>query len=178
MRMLCQALPAFALLAAATGAAALPHAQGSCGGGSYRVVRGDTLYSIARLCRSSVAGLVRMNGLRSPILPGQRLRLREEAPKAAGAEDDGTTIGNGHRVEAGDTLYSLARRMRVSLAALLAANPGIDPERMEIGDIVRLPQGAAAPEPARPRQRAQPAAPDEDEAAKPEDEDEREPEGM
>jgi len=53
----------------------------------------------------------------------------------------------------GDTLYSLARWSRVSLPALLAANPGIDPRAIEIGDVIRLPSGAARPQLARARER-------------------------
>lgn len=47
-------------LTAAT--ARLPHAQGECGS-TYTVIRGDTLYSIARLCGSSVNAIARASGL-------------------------------------------------------------------------------------------------------------------
>ena len=46
-------------------AAGLPHARGVCTD-SYTVMRGDTLYSIARLCRSSVGAMARANRLASP----------------------------------------------------------------------------------------------------------------
>lgn len=189
MKPFCHAVLAFGALAAASGAAALPHARGSCAGGSYRVVRGDTLYSIARLCRGSVAAIASANGLRSPtrIAPGQRLLIRPAAAEAPKPPEPASEDGGGseYRFQRGDTLYSLARWSRVGLAALLAANPGIDPEEIEIGDEVRLPQGAVPPEPARARERGTPrAAPppqpddEEDEADKPDEEREREPEGM
>ena len=59
----------------------------------------------------------------------------------------------GYRIERGDTLYSLARWAGVSLRALLAANPGIDPRKIEIGDLVRMPEGARDPARARARER-------------------------
>lgn len=53
----------------------------------------------------------------------------------------------------GDTLYSLARWAQTSLPTLLAANPGIDPRKIEIGDSVRLPAGAADPDEMRAHER-------------------------
>lgn len=185
MRPFRPALLALAALAAAPAALALPHAQGSCAGGTYRVVRGDTLYSIARLCRSGVADLARANRLDSAarIAPGQVLRLRP-APTQPAPAYEGGEAEDGYRVVAGDTLFSLARWSRVSLAALLAANPGIEPEKLEIGDLVRLPQGAVRPDASRARERGAPrAAPsprpeNEDDEEKPDEEREPEPEGM
>lgn len=58
----------------------------------------------------------------------------------------------GYAFVRGDTLYSLARWARTSVGALLAANPGIDPAKIEIGDVVRLPAGARDPAPMRFRE--------------------------
>jgi len=171
-------LPLLPLLAAA----GLPHAQGTCGD-DYRVVRGDTMYSIARLCGGTVAAIAQASGIADParIEVGQRLdtdgagpprpaagdgkdagQAREPAGRgrdaAAGqARDEGAV----YRMARGDTLYSLARWARVSLRALRAANPGMDPARIEIGDPIRLPAGARDPGPARARERGRevPTAP-------------------
>lgn len=186
-------------LIAADDTGPLPHASGTpagpgrnCGG-AYTVARGDTLYSIARRCETSVAWLVRVNELGDPpqLEPGQELEIGIEVENRAGrslsihssppppppttairplprmtpartsradaprlrprAEDDI------YRFQAGDTLYSLARWARTSLAALRAANPDIDPRDIEIGDPIRLPRGAARPEPMRLRERGRPA---------------------
>ena len=64
-----------------------------------------------------------------------------------------------YRFARGDTLYSLARWARVSVPALLAANPGVNPHKIEIGDMVRLPAGAALPYATRLRERGPGAAP-------------------
>ena len=63
------------------------------------------------------------------------------------------TAADLYHFQAGDTLYSLARWARTSLAALRAANPGADPRDIEIGEPIRLPRGAARPEPMRLRER-------------------------
>ena len=150
---------AAALLLALAGAAA-PVTTPSCGD-SYRVVRGDTLNRIARRCGSSVAAIARASGVRNPnlILVGQRLVIPGAAP--ALVADRRTTASGSlvYRMARGDTLYSLARWSRSGLPALLAANPGIDPHKIEIGDAVRLPAGAVRPERARARERGGSVAP-------------------
>lgn len=44
-----------------------------------------------------------------------------------------------HKVVAGDTPSSIARRYRVKVAALLAANPGLNPQRMRIDQNLSVP---------------------------------------
>jgi LysM repeat protein len=77
------ALPLAFFLIAAAEAAPLPHASGApagpgpgCGGG-FTAARGDTLYSIARRCETSVAELVQENDLGRPpqLATGQRLDI-------------------------------------------------------------------------------------------------------
>lgn len=145
---------AAALLLTLAGAAG-PSTSAPCGE-SYRVVRGDTLYRISRRCGCSVASIARASGVRNPnrIYVGQRLVIPRSRTAVAASEaprqrdDDGV-----YRMARGDTLYSLARWSRTSLPALLAANPGIDPRKIEIGDAVRLPAGATDPERLRARER-------------------------
>ena len=57
------------------------------------------------------------------IPPGDRVTLRE------------------HTVAKGETLSHIARQYRVSLEALRAANPGIEPRRMQIGTVLVIPRG-------------------------------------
>jgi tetratricopeptide (TPR) repeat protein len=44
-----------------------------------------------------------------------------------------------HRVQAGETLAAIARRYNVKLEALLAANPGLNPRRLQVGQGLRIP---------------------------------------
>lgn len=44
-----------------------------------------------------------------------------------------------HTVKAGETLSSIAGDYRVSLAALIAANPGITPNMIYVGQRIRIP---------------------------------------
>jgi LysM repeat protein len=179
---------AFFLTAAAEGGP-LPHASGApagpgpgCGGG-FTAARGDTLYSIARRCETSVAELVQENRLGRPteLAAGQELDIpgfaEREGPKPPEAgpppprdllppqirtrPDRGgpppplpaRREAGVYRFQAGDTLFSLARWARVSLPALLAANRGIDPAGIAAGTPISLPAGAARPEVLRARER-------------------------
>lgn len=44
-----------------------------------------------------------------------------------------------YRVQPGDTLASIARRNNIGLEALTAANPGLDPRRLQVGAMLRIP---------------------------------------
>jgi LysM repeat protein len=42
-------------------------------------------------------------------------------------------------VQAGDTPAAIARRYGFKLDALMAANPGLNPTRMKVGQVLNLP---------------------------------------
>jgi len=131
------------VIAAGIGLAALAPPARTCA--DYVVMRDDTLSRIAGRCRSSVAAIARASGIANPnlIRIGQRLVIPGQ--RTAAARPPAPAAASGYRIQPSDTLYSLARWARVGLPALLAANPGIDPRKIEIGDAVRLPAGAADP---------------------------------
>jgi LysM repeat protein len=55
-----------------------------------------------------------------------------------------------HTVAAGETFYGIANRYRVTPAAMRAANPDADAERIRVGQTLRIPApGAAAAPPTR-----------------------------
>jgi len=146
------------LIAGGVGLAALAP-PGICGDGDYVVVRGDTLGRVARRCGSTVAAIAAASRIADPnlilvgqrlVIPGGRAFARAVTRPAPATDATGRLT---YAMARGDTLYSLARWSRVSLPALLAANPGINPQRIEIGDTIRLPGGAARPQLARLRER-------------------------
>jgi len=56
--------------------------------------------------------------------------------------------GPAHTVVQGDTLFSIARRCGLTVSQILAANPGIfDPNRIQIGQRIVLPQPGVTPSP-------------------------------
>lgn len=50
-----------------------------------------------------------------------------------------------YTIKSGDTLYAIARTFGISLDALLAANPGINPDRLYIGQVICVPIAATPP---------------------------------
>jgi LysM repeat protein len=44
-----------------------------------------------------------------------------------------------HKVQAGETPFSIARKYRINVESLLSANPGLNPRRMQIGQMLNLP---------------------------------------
>ena len=44
-----------------------------------------------------------------------------------------------YTIRTGDTFYRISQVNNVSLDALLAANPGIDPDRLQVGQVICIP---------------------------------------
>src|SRR5271157_4689545 len=86
----------------------------ACTGTYYRVVPGDTLYSIARHFGTTVSAIVSCNGLTNPdrILSGQLLLIPTTSPVTPPPPHCGST----YIVRFGDTLSGIARRFDVSVS--------------------------------------------------------------
>lgn len=92
-----------------------------------------------------------------------------QAPRMTAAQPPATAPveGNGsYTVMAGDSLYAIARRHKVKLAELQAANGITDPTKVRPGTVLKIPSDgagaarqavAARPQPARPAPAAAPA---------------------
>jgi hypothetical protein len=72
---------------------------------------------------------------RDPAPPARQPTARDDrrSPSPASA------LARTHKVRAGESAYAIARRYGVSLNALLAANPSVDPRRMRPGQVLNLP---------------------------------------
>lgn len=78
--------------------------------------------------------------LRSPVVnnatpnpPVNPRNIRQAPPPLA------PVPSRAHRVQSGDTLVSIARKYGVKLESLQAANPSLNPRRMQIGQSVVIP---------------------------------------
>ncbi|MFC0580815.1 LysM peptidoglycan-binding domain-containing protein [Micrococcoides hystricis] len=96
---------------------------------TYTVKSGDTLSGIAAKTSTSLATLLRANGLKSSsvIYPGQKLKLSgsastSTASKASSSTSASTATGGTYTVKSGDTLSGIASRNGISLSTLLSAN--------------------------------------------------------
>lgn len=78
-------------------------------GSTYKVAKGDTLYSISRRSGVAIDDIKKWNNLSNNTLSvGQTLKLK--APS-----NSGTITGDTHKVVAGDTLYNISKRSNVSV---------------------------------------------------------------
>ena len=107
--------------------------------GLYPVAPGDTLWALSRRFGVSLDTLLAVNGEVDParMRVGQLVTVPVEGAAA-------TAAMLSFPVSAGDSLWSIARRFDVSVEALVAANPGVDPLRLREGQTLRVPSSLAA----------------------------------
>ncbi len=60
-------------------------------------------------------------------------------PTGANRPSSTPTEARTHKVQAGDTPSSIARKYGVKVDALLAANPGLNPKRLQVGQVLNVP---------------------------------------
>lgn len=129
------------------------------------VVRGDTLYSIARKYDMSVDELARLNNLSAPysLTPGQKLKVgavsgrtmpqtvatttkvATASPVYGGQVANSTTrvAVSEIKVGAGDTLYSISRKYSVPVNDLAVMNKLTPPFMLSVGQTLRVPNLSA-----------------------------------
>jgi LysM repeat protein len=98
---------------------------------TYTVKPGDSLSKIARSHGCTVESLAKANGIKlsAIIQAGQTLKLPGKAT---------TTVGSGYTIQPGDTLSRISRKYGISVEALLAANPGLNPNSLKPGQKISL----------------------------------------
>lgn len=100
---------------------------------SYQVRRGDSLWSIARSFGVALVDLRIANGLSSNrIYPGQVLQIPSDEVRMAG--------GYSYQVQAGDSLWEIARAHSISVRRLRQEN-GLRSDRINPGQVLTVPVG-------------------------------------
>ena len=114
------------------------------GDGTYTVQKGDTLGKIAQKFGTTVAKLREQNHLKSDMIyVGQKLYLSGTAPvkekSSHTSKSDAAPIeGDTYTVQAGDSLWIIAKRCRRSVAELTRLNDLKNPEQLQVGQVLRL----------------------------------------
>lgn len=99
---------------------------------TYKVRRGDSLWTIAKKFGTSISNLKRINNLYSTKLRvGQVLRLSSNGASKGKAKT--------YYVKRGDNLTEIARKYRVSLSSLLKANGLSTRSVLHVGKRIRIP---------------------------------------
>ena len=100
---------------------------------TYKVVKGDTLYSIANKLDTSVDELKKINGLSTNLLTvDQILKIPTKVVDLGDTEI--------YQVKAGDTLYGIANKYGISLSELKTIN-NLEDNLLSIGQILKVPSG-------------------------------------
>ena len=115
--------------------------QNTRAGGSYRVMHGDTMFSLAKRFGCDVNSLMAVNNMRSPreLRAGQQLRI----PGGAAGSTSPSVAQAGkasqlYRVRPGDTVWSIARRFSVSPHHLMRWNNLSMNDVIQPGDRIQL----------------------------------------
>jgi LysM repeat protein len=111
--------------------------------GTHRVVKGDTLFSLARRYHVSVQELMSWNQLNSPsaLKVGQVLRIHSSSGSVRSSAPITKTPSKSsgyYSVRRGDTLYSVARRYRQSVTNLARWNGLRKSTRLKVGQKLRV----------------------------------------
>ena len=111
------------------------------GGFLYQIRAGDTFYAIARAHGMTVDTLRRANPGVNPssLRVGQLICIPTALAPGVPSQPACPAGATPYIIRRGDTFYGIARRFRVSVAALTSANPGVNPGRLQIGQLVCIP---------------------------------------
>ncbi len=113
--------------------------------GTYTVQWGDWLNKIATQFGVPPQAIIAANPGLNPnvIYPGQVLKIPEAGapvPTPAGAPAPSPSGGpTTYTVQRGDWLYAIARKFGISVAALQAANPSLNPNFVYPGQVLNIP---------------------------------------
>ncbi len=115
--------------------------SGNCpqGSFSYTIKSGDTLYLLAQRYNTTVDAIMKLNPGINPnnLQIGQKICI-----PGSGTTPPPTTCPSGtfaYTIKSGDTLYLLAIKYNTTVEAIMAANPGIDPMNLQIGQVICIP---------------------------------------
>ena len=103
---------------------------------TYKVMKGDTLYGIAKKLDTSVDEIKKINNLTSNVLSiGQVLKVPVKAIDTGDTEL--------YQVKKGDTLYAIANKYGITIKELKALND-LNGDTLSIGQLLKVPSGLSS----------------------------------
>jgi LysM repeat protein len=108
---------------------------------SYIIRAGDTYFRLAQRFGTTVSAIAAANPGVDPnrLQVGQRICIPGAAPQPPGECPAGTRP---YIIQSGDTYFRLAQRFGTTVSAITAANPGVDPNRLQVGQGICIPEAA------------------------------------
>lgn len=123
------------------GAATPPPTRCPAGTFSYTIRSGDTLYQLAITYNTTVEAIMAVN----PGINPNNLQIGQVICIPRGGTPVPPCDGFYYTVKPGDTLFSIAAAFNIPLSALMAANPGVDPNNLQIGQLICIPKHMPPP---------------------------------
>lgn len=114
---------------------------------TYTVQWGDWLNKIAQRFGVTPQAILAANPGLDPnrIVPGQVINIPASGSPPTSSTPSGSTPGT-YTVQRGDWFYSIARKFGVTVSALQAANPTVNPSAIYPGQVLYIPSGAVSPD--------------------------------
>lgn len=123
--------------------------------GSYKIQANETFYSIARKHKISVEALMKANPSvpSNRIVPGKILKIPNGKNSSTSAKTSSKkttptkkkvsskTSYKTYKIQANETFYSISRKHKVSVDALMKANPNVPSNRIIPGKTLKIPTG-------------------------------------
>ncbi len=103
---------------------------------SYTIKAGDTFYTLAQRYNTTVDAIQRANPTVNPnnLQVGQVICIPETTPSTC-------PVGTfPYKILAGDTFYNLAQRYNTTVSAIQRANPTVNPNNLQVGQIICIPR--------------------------------------
>lgn len=120
----------------------------------HTVRRGETLYGIGKMYHVSVAEIQELNpGVTSKLNVGDKLNIPQKGKRVASTTtseknvsvkaDSKKNVAESdyifHTIASGETLYAISGRYDVTVKEIIRANPGIKPNKLYKGSVIRIP---------------------------------------
>lgn len=117
---------------------------------TYVILSGDTFFSISKKFGVSVSALEQVNRGVNPqnLQIGQVITIPNNNRIAA--TNDFRVASSKYTVVAGDTFFSIGQKLGLSVADIEQANPGVNPENLQIGQVITIPGNNGQSQPTNP----------------------------
>lgn len=117
---------------------------------THTIKRGETLYGIAAMYNVTIDDIREYNqGIHSRINAGDKLIIPQKGNNSKATDKTNTKQKNQvaseetnyiyHTIVSGETLYAISHKYDVSVKKIIQANPGIKPNKLAKGAVIRIP---------------------------------------
>lgn len=108
------------------------------------VVNGESVYSIAKKYNVTESEIFELNPKAKGLLQLDMVLFVPKSSKKKNEEKKSKVVPKGpaHKVETGESLYTIAKKYDTSIEKLRDANPQLDSDNLQLGELLALPKGA------------------------------------